>query len=1039
MATLDELSRRVLNPDASHRAAPFWAWNSSLEPKELRRQIRIFKEMGFGGFFMHSRVGLATPYLSQEWFRCVHACVEEAKALGMKAWLYDEDRWPSGAAGGMATKDDRFRARRLHLMCAVGRDGLPAIPVENILGVFEVAPTTGEYRRLDSLPECAPDGQELAVAYWQMMEKDTWFNGESYLDTMNPAAVRRFLDITHEAYHHECGEEFGKAIPGIFTDEPACSHAYNQGLPWTERLPQEFTRMHGYDLLPHLPELFLDRTGEEFSRVRHDFYETCTQLFIDSFPRQIGEWCQAHSLALTGHTLHEDLVANQRMASGAAMRFYEHEQIPGIDLLTEHCDSIDAAKQCASVARQIGRTKRLCEAYGCTGWDFPLVGHKAIGEWLLALGINFRVPHLAWYSMEGEAKRDYPASFSFHSPWWRDYHAIEDHFARLNAALDETEETRDLLVIHPIETAWGWKAAPSSQECEHYSESLIALRNALMREHLEFDYGDEVLMSRHSRLDGAALRVGHASYRAVLVPELATIRSSTLNLLRKFADAGGLVAYLGEPPKRLDAQRSPAPATAYRAFRHVTPSEFADTFAALVRRTSVISDGREADAVFVHLREGGERTLLFLVNTSIHHPDTLTVAPRVAERTLEYPEATIVFRSELREPRHLYELDTGTGKWQVHQAEFQDGRIRFDTSFAPLQSRLFLATASPLPVAVPSPPKTTALDILFTLHDHPDITLDEPNALVLDTGRCLIDGKESGDSPAPLLDIDDTLRARLGAPLRGNHAIQPWLCPRTATAPAVNVTLEFEFDCETPPPCSSPLWLALEHPEAYQVRLNGVSLENVDGWWIDPAIRRVSVPHSAVRTGRNLLSLHTRFSDSSPGLEALFLLGDFGVRKGGSLTAPPRRLELRDWCNQGLPCYAGNCTYHWNFQLAQQVNCAALRIPAWAGTALKFSLDGMPTRLLAWPPYVAQLGHLEAGAHSLDLTVLGSRRNAFGPFHCGERYPAWVGHRQFRAREFGERQLAPSGLFARPELLALSTGSSFQASTTIGKHHVPVL
>ncbi|NQT91763.1 MAG: hypothetical protein HQ559_03305, partial [Lentisphaerae bacterium] len=93
------------SPGAEFRGKPFWAWNGKMDPSELRRQVRVMQRMGLGGFFMHSRVGLATPYLSDEWFECVRACVDEAKGLGMEAWLYDEDRWPSGAAGGLVTQN----------------------------------------------------------------------------------------------------------------------------------------------------------------------------------------------------------------------------------------------------------------------------------------------------------------------------------------------------------------------------------------------------------------------------------------------------------------------------------------------------------------------------------------------------------------------------------------------------------------------------------------------------------------------------------------------------------------------------------------------------------------------------------------------------------------------------------------------------------------------------------------------------------------------------------------------------------------------
>ncbi|HUS44562.1 MAG TPA: hypothetical protein VM219_00800, partial [Phycisphaerae bacterium] len=74
-------------PGSPYRGKPFWAWNGKLEEAELRRQVRVLKQMGLGGFFMHSRVGLDTAYLSDEWFRCVRACIDEAKQQGMEAWL----------------------------------------------------------------------------------------------------------------------------------------------------------------------------------------------------------------------------------------------------------------------------------------------------------------------------------------------------------------------------------------------------------------------------------------------------------------------------------------------------------------------------------------------------------------------------------------------------------------------------------------------------------------------------------------------------------------------------------------------------------------------------------------------------------------------------------------------------------------------------------------------------------------------------------------------------------------------------------------
>lgn len=101
------------DPTCEYRGTPFWAWNARLDAGELKRQIDVMKKMGLGGFHMHVRSGMATPYLSPEFMELIHTCVEKARDNQMLAWLYDEDRWPSGAAGGIVTRDKAYRSRYL--------------------------------------------------------------------------------------------------------------------------------------------------------------------------------------------------------------------------------------------------------------------------------------------------------------------------------------------------------------------------------------------------------------------------------------------------------------------------------------------------------------------------------------------------------------------------------------------------------------------------------------------------------------------------------------------------------------------------------------------------------------------------------------------------------------------------------------------------------------------------------------------------------------------------------------------------------------
>ena len=109
-----ELSRELFeNPTCEYRGTPFWAWNCELKKEELLWQLEVLKKMGLGGAHMHVRTGMATPYLSDEHMELIKACVDKCRDEKMLAWLYDEDRWPSGAAGGLVTKDPQYRSRFL--------------------------------------------------------------------------------------------------------------------------------------------------------------------------------------------------------------------------------------------------------------------------------------------------------------------------------------------------------------------------------------------------------------------------------------------------------------------------------------------------------------------------------------------------------------------------------------------------------------------------------------------------------------------------------------------------------------------------------------------------------------------------------------------------------------------------------------------------------------------------------------------------------------------------------------------------------------
>ena len=1011
--------KQFKTPGAEYRGAPFWAWNAKLESSELIRQIHLMKEMGLGGFFMHSRVGLNTEYLGGEWFSCVRACIAEAEKLGMNAWLYDEDRWPSGAAGSLVTREDRFKQKSLYLE-------LPGSVKEsngtgNSLAWYAVRLDGTRLlscrRFADPEDMTLADGEQLLRCYWCHAEKSSWFNGETYLDTMNEEAVKRFVEVTHEAYRREVGAQFGKTVPGIFTDEPCYTH-FNEKkpfLPWTDSIPGKFREKYGYDLLDFLPELFYE-TAEEVSRARWNFYDLITSLFVNAFSRIIGEWCKENNMKMTGHVLAEDTLSSQTLYVGSAMRFYEYMQAPGIDLLTEHWNIFNTAKQCVSVARQLGRETRLSETYGCTGWDFPFFGHKALGDWQFALGINLRCQHLAWYSMSAEAKRDYPASISYQSPWFRHYRHVEDYFGRIGSVISDGEEIRDILMIHPVESCWSltWAAARETPEkILKLEAAFVRVPNLLLSENLDFDFGDEELFSRYGSVSGKSICVGKASYKAVVIPELRTIRSTTLKLLGSFAEQGGTVVYLGAPPCYVDAVRSGEAERVYENFRALSEEALPGELSKIARRVSLTTpDGAQARPLLCRLAENGEALSLFICNVGKEFSEDHMRECLVRERTLVFPSVDVSVA--VPERGRVYELDPEHGTIHAVDAVYENGAYRFRTFFDELSSRLFLITRESVGAVLPAKKYTEYRTVKELPGTGWNITRDEPNVLVLDHAACYVNGEKKHDR-AYILKIDDDLREMLGKPARGGAMVQPWLREKTTPARTLDVVLEYAFDCETLP--EEDCFLAVEHPELYSILVNGNALDpNTDSWWVDLVLRRLRLPVSFLKKGRNVITITSRYHENLPGLEAIFLLGEFGVTGNDVLCAVPRTLSAGDWCEQGLPFYSGNMSCDIPLGELPAEGRIYLRMPEWRGVALGVRVNGGEEIFLPWAPMRADLTELlrRDGSDTVAVTVYGHRRNAFGPFYLKEKWPAGTGPLQFKMYEVPERQLVPCGLLKAP-------------------------
>jgi len=676
------------NPDKIYRPSPFWSWNDELDKEELRWQVREFADKGFGGYFMHSRVGLATSYLSDEWMDCVRVCLEEGKKANLESWMYDEDKWPSGFAGGLVpAKSDNYRNRFLKVEEVKAEDLGELLSDPSVQAIFEISFSSPQeiekFKRITGPEWISRDARLLVFKAEIDRSRSNWFNGETYVDLLNPKATEEFLRVTLDAYAEKFGNDFGEYMPGIFTDEP--NYARGNYVPWTMELPEYFKKLNGYDLLDKLPLLYFK--GKGYRKLRYDFWRTVTLRFIESYTKPYAERCEKYGLKLTGHMLCEDNLDIQIRRTGAAMPHYEYMQLPGIDHLGRNINDPLTLKQCASVAHQFGRTRILSELFGCSGHSMTFEDQKWIGDFHLALGITFFCPHLVLYTMKGDAKRDFPPTFSYHQPYWDHFKLINDYFGRASYVCSQGKFQTEILVLHPIGSAWA-TFNPSSEkpdpELWSYNEELVKLQGILLGLHRDFDYGDEIIISRHGRIEGDEFIVNKSRYKIVIVPPSLTWSTQTVNLLEKFLDAGGKVVLVGETPRLIDAEPAEEKWQKILSHSNVERTEnereaLAMTLDKMLERTVSITDekGREIEDILVHHRVEGSRHIYFLANTS---------------RTETYN--TVITFSQKGE---VTEWDLFSGKVFPAKAVTQQGKTLIKATFHPVGSRVYVVDTSKPP------------------------------------------------------------------------------------------------------------------------------------------------------------------------------------------------------------------------------------------------------------------------------------------------------------------------------------------------------
>ena len=969
MKKYDEIFK---NPPSEYRGCPFWAWNSSLDKDVLEEQIEIMKEMGFGGFYMHVRQGLETKYMGKDFIDAVKCCIDKARSLGMLACLYDEDRWPSGAAGGFVTCDKRYRQRFIHMTredisCDADRESAYENGEYLYLGAFDVE--VGNDGKMVSYTKIDRDEDAKNKYYFfcgVQAGGEARYNLESYVDTMSKKAIDRFIEVTHKVYAREIGGDFGKAVPTIFTDEPQVftSQPLKSGfdgeakLPWSIDFDLTYKEAFGDDITNRLPELFFCGVGEKNYTTLYNYHRHITDRFAAAFPDNIGAWCKENGIDLTGHFIGEDDMKIMTLRLGGdVMRMYKHMGLPGIDILFDDI-LFTVPKQCQSVVRQYGKRGMLSELYGVTGWDFDFRGHKFQGDWQACLGVTHRVPHLAWQTMKGEGKRDYPASIFYQAPWYKEYKTLENHYARVAAAMSEGEAVTEIAVIHPIESFWmrHTSTKESDAACKKLDERFSTLCTSLLENGLDFDYLSEALLPDLVKDAGAPLRVGKMSYKAIVVCDCLTLRKSTVEILEKFKKAGGKLIFMGETPKMCDGVGDVL-AEGITEGASVIDFSAQKLFCLLEENRKVKIDSRAS--LMCTQREDENGRWLFCVHTK---------KPECQSDTTK--QSAIFTLDGLFVPT-LY--DTMSGEKLDIPYEAHDGKTKIFAEIYGLDSLLIRLekTESESSLSKKEECKNASEIEAQSL----GFKLEEQNVLLLDMARYSLNGGAWSELEE-IMRIDERVRKELGLASRRIKTVQPWFISDYPEDNELKVCFNIASEIEI-----SDALLAIERPDRCKIRFNGKEISNAPvGYYVDKEIKTLALP--TLNAGENQIEISMPFGLRTD-LEACYLIGDFGVEQKGAQTKivrKPDSLCYGSVTSQGLPFYSGNVSYFESFKLDEKADIE-FEISDYFGALVGVKLDGKDIGRIISSPFRLIAKEVEAGEHTVEYILFGNRHNTFSALH----------------------------------------------------------
>ena len=979
--TFEALSENFASPPVEYKPVPFLIWNGKITRPAIDTSLVYLKNTGFGGIMVHARHSLITEYLSDEWFDMWNYTLQKAKESRAPMWIYDEDYAPSGFAGGLVPDQMPESFNEGTGMIMEKTDRLVIDTAQTCLAVLK--------KVNDDFVNILPDIKDEAgkpgdyYVFYKYFDEPSAFTAEHpYVDLLHKGVAEKFIDITmRQGYEKHFKQDFGGIIKGSFTDEPSLLLTSRPGLlKWNPALFETFEKRRGYDLEEKLVSLYV-RVGD-WRKVRHDYYLTLLDLFIDNWAKPWYEYTHENKLIWTGH--YWDHTWPDATQGSDCMALYPYHTMPGVDLLFNQMDrprpeqygNVRIAREASGVANQMGYNRVLAESFGAAGWDVRFEDLKRLGDWQYAMGINFMVTHMVYTTFNGVRKSDFPPSYSYHNSWAMQFRHMNEYFARLSLALSAGEQVNNILVIEPTTTAWMYNTAfrtgekPSlfaSPELDSIDRSFRDFLDKLEQEQIEYDLGSESIMAEYGKVNGPLLEINKRSYRLVVLPPwLENLDPPTVKLIEEFLHKGGKVlSFCGIP-----------------SFMGGSPSqELRSVTDAYQNQWLNFSDRNDPAALQMLHKPGYNFSMTDTGHTQILHYRRILSDGDI----LFYINPGFAGEAKGKVSlagKSIVELDAADGSIWNYPAETSGGMLTINIDLPPAGS-LLLFVSKEKNLSYPDKKQFVS----FTEVDpgkKPAVNPAGKNVLNID--YLDIRFGNSQINRAYFFAATDTLFRYYGFK-DGN----PWFWSvqfkqRTVDRDTFSTNTGFEatYHFDVDKACTElPLEAVVERPGLYSVAINGAAVKAIPGkWYLDRDFGVYDLT-GHIKAGDNQLTLNASRMSVFAELQAAFIVGDFllSPQSRGWKIIPSSPLETGSWKAQGMPFYAGAVSYGKEAMLTKG-KTYFVQLEEWKGIVAEVKVNNISEGIIAWQPYRIDISDLVSdGANKIEVLVYGSMKNLIGPFH----------------------------------------------------------